>query len=58
LTVPQCLTYLRDNLHFYLANAELSGLRMFYQKSCELGLAPAGIDISSWPACDVPSRVS
>ncbi len=29
LTVPQCVAYLRDNLHFYLGEQELEGLKRF-----------------------------
>jgi chorismate dehydratase len=38
LTVPQCLTYLRDNLHFYLGAAERRGLDLFHQQASQLGL--------------------
>ena len=47
LTVPQCLGYLRDNLHFYLGPAERRGLEMFYRKASGLGLAPAGLELSA-----------
>jgi chorismate dehydratase len=45
LTVPQCLSYLRDNLYFYLGPREQRGLELFYQRSASLGLAPAGVDL-------------
>ena len=45
LTRPQCLSYLRDNLYFYLGPREQRGLTLFYQKAAELGLAPAGVEI-------------
>jgi chorismate dehydratase len=45
LTYDQCLTYLRDNLHFYLHRRELAGLRTYYQHAVRLGLAPAGITL-------------
>jgi chorismate dehydratase len=45
LTVPQCLSYLRDNLYFYLGAREQRGLELFYQRSAALGLAPAGVDL-------------
>jgi len=41
LTVPQCLSYLRDNLHFCLGPREREGLELFHEKSIALGLAPA-----------------
>jgi len=49
LTVPQCLSYLRDNLHFYLGTGERRGLELFYQKASELGLAPHGIQLTTVP---------
>ncbi len=33
LTRPQCLTYLRDNLYFYLGPRELGGLDLFYRRA-------------------------
>ncbi|MGD9719702.1 MAG: menaquinone biosynthetic enzyme MqnA/MqnD family protein [Pirellulales bacterium] len=45
LTRPQCLSYLRDNLHFYLGPREQRGLELFYRKAVELGLAPGGIEL-------------
>ena len=45
LSHQQCLTYLRDNLHFYLHDRELRGLRTFYEHAIRLGLAPAGISL-------------
>ncbi len=44
LTQPQCLSYLRDNLYFYLQERELRGLELFYNKAAQLGLAPAGVE--------------
>ena len=46
LTEPQCLSYLRDNLYFYLGPRELRGLELFYRHAERLGLAPAGVE--SW----------
>ncbi|HZZ27520.1 MAG TPA: menaquinone biosynthesis protein [Pirellulales bacterium] len=46
LTIPQCLAYLRDHLHFYLGPDEIHGLQLFYRKANELGLAPAGIQFA------------
>ncbi len=45
LTRPQCLAYLRDNLHFHLGPAEQRGLELFYRKAVELGLAPGGVEL-------------
>jgi len=45
LSEPECLTYLRDNLHFYLGDAERDGLAHFYRLATELNLAPEGVDL-------------
>jgi chorismate dehydratase len=45
LTRPQCLSYLRDNLHFTLGPNEQRGLELFYRKAAELGLAPEGVEL-------------
>jgi chorismate dehydratase len=45
LTRPQCVSYLRDNLHFYLGPREQRGLELFYQKAAQLGLAPSGVEL-------------
>jgi chorismate dehydratase len=45
LTRPQCLSYLRDNLHFTLGHDEQRGLELFYRKAAELGLAPGGVEL-------------
>jgi chorismate dehydratase len=42
LTRPQCLSYLRDNLHFHFGPRERAGLERFYQRAVANGLAPAG----------------
>jgi chorismate dehydratase len=47
LTTPQCLSYLRDNLYFYLGDREQRGLQLYYQKASELGLAPQGLDLTA-----------
>ncbi len=39
LTLPQCLGYLRDNLHFHLGPMEHEALRLFRDKADALGLA-------------------
>jgi chorismate dehydratase len=38
LSVPQCVHYLRDNLHFTLQARELEGLDLFRRKALRLGL--------------------
>jgi chorismate dehydratase len=43
LTRPQCLAYLRDNLHFTLGPGERAGLELFYNHAVSLGLAPPGV---------------
>jgi chorismate dehydratase len=45
LTEPQVVSYLRDNLYFYLGPRERRGLRLFYDHAVKLGLAPAGVDL-------------
>jgi chorismate dehydratase len=45
LTRPQCISYLRDNLYFYLGDREHRGLELFYRKAARLELAPEGIEI-------------
>jgi chorismate dehydratase len=45
LTRPQCVSYLRDSLYFYLGSREQRGLELFYRKAAELGLAPGGIEL-------------
>jgi chorismate dehydratase len=46
LTPERCLSYLRDNLYFHLGPRELRGLKLYYEHACQLGLAPAGLDLS------------
>jgi chorismate dehydratase len=40
LDVGTCLSYLRDNLHFYLGPSEQQGLRLFLQHAADLGFVP------------------
>lgn len=40
LTFDQCLSYLRDNLHFYLGPSEQRGLELYLHHAKQLGLAP------------------
>jgi chorismate dehydratase len=44
LTRPQCVSYLRDNLYFFLGPREQRGLELFYKKAARLGLAPSGVE--------------
>ena len=53
LTVPQCLSYLRDNLHYDLGPRERTALARFYRHAAALALAPAGLDV----AATVPAAV-
>ncbi len=45
LTVPQCLSYLQDNLHFKIGPPERDALSLFYERAAALSLAPTGIDV-------------
>ncbi len=47
LTVPQCLSYLRDNLHYELGPRERAALARFYRHAETLALAPAGFDVAT-----------
>jgi chorismate dehydratase len=42
LTSRECLSYLRDNLYFFLGPREQRGLELFYRHAAALGLAPRG----------------
>ena len=46
LTVPQCLSYLRDNLHYDLGPREREALSAFYAHAVTLSLAPTGLDVA------------
>jgi chorismate dehydratase len=46
LTRPQCLSYLRDNLHFHFGTEERDGLQLFYDKAAELRLVPSGREVT------------
>ncbi|MCH2128292.1 MAG: menaquinone biosynthesis protein [Pirellulaceae bacterium] len=43
LPFEQCLSYLRDNLYFYLGPQEYRGLTTFYHHAVDLGVAPSGL---------------
>lgn len=52
LTVPQCHSYLRDNLYFYFGPREQRGLALYYERAVKLGLAPDGITVGqALPDC-------
>jgi predicted solute-binding protein len=55
LTVPQCLSYLRDNLYYDLGSRERESLGLFRRYAAGHGLAPADTVIG-WEsrAGDVP----
>jgi chorismate dehydratase len=40
LTVPQCLGYLRDNLHYHLGQGEMAAIRRFRELAAAHGLVP------------------
>jgi chorismate dehydratase len=46
LTVPECLSYLRDNLHFHLGPGQRQGMDLFYRHASHLGLVPQGLDLN------------
>jgi chorismate dehydratase len=46
LTVPECLSYLRDNLHFHLGAGQRQGMELFYRRACQLSLVPQGLDLN------------
>lgn len=43
LTVPQCLSYLRDNLHYHLGDREREAVRAFRGFAAGLGLVPVAL---------------
>jgi chorismate dehydratase len=45
LSHEACLSYLRDNLYFYLGPRERRGLALFYRHAVEIGLAPSGREL-------------
>ncbi len=53
LTVPQCLSYLRDNLHYKIGPAERDAIGRFHDLTHSLGLlapaASAGIAAATRP---------
>jgi len=55
LTVPQCLSYLRDSLHFDLGPAERQALDLFRDHAVRLSLASPERQSRSCPGPRVPS---
>lgn len=51
LGAAECLSYLRDNLYFYLGTREERGLELFYRHALALGFAPAG---RTWEVSERP----
>jgi len=47
LSYDDCLTYLRDHLHFYLGPREISGLKLFHNHASRLGLVPNGAKLAN-----------
>jgi len=45
ISTGMATTYLRENLHFRLGEAERSGLLLFQELAARLGLVPEGIDL-------------
>lgn len=43
LTVPQCLCYLRDNLHYHLGSRERQAIRAFHDLAAGLALVPPAV---------------
>ncbi|HUS40597.1 MAG TPA: menaquinone biosynthesis protein [Pirellulales bacterium] len=41
LTVPQCFSYLNDNLNFRYGDGERQGMELFFEYAAAIGLAPA-----------------
>jgi chorismate dehydratase len=50
LSAERCLSYLRDNLYFYLGPRERRGLKLYYDHACQMGLAPRGLTFDVDPS--------
>lgn len=50
LTVPQCLSYLRDNLHYQVGDAETAAIRRFRDLAVAHGLLTGGTSPTPAPA--------
>ena len=48
LSYEECLRYLARHLQYHLEAPQLRGLSLFYSKAAELGLAPRGLDPTSF----------
>jgi len=51
-----CRRYLSNIIRFDLGQRELAGLEHYYRLSCELGLAPPGVEIRLYEAAACPGR--
>ena len=51
LTVPQCLSYLRDNLHYHLGTREQEALQTFRALAAGLGLVPGAPESAAALRC-------
>ena len=62
LSCDDCLTYLRDHLHFTLGPREMAGLRLFHKHASDMGLAPrhvfGSVDFAASPATRVASNAA
>lgn len=58
LTYDDCLTYLRDHLHFTLGPRELAGLQLFHDHAVRIGFAPPRDFRSSDFAASLATRVA
>jgi chorismate dehydratase len=58
LSYDDCLTYLRDHLHFMLGPRELAGLRLFHKHASHMGLAPRSDNWTSDFAALFATRVA
>ena len=45
LDAATCLSYFRDNLHFYLGPREQQGLQLFLQHAADLGFVPRAVRV-------------
>jgi chorismate dehydratase len=59
LSYDDCLTYLRDHLHFTLGPREMAGLNLFHEHAARMGLAPpCTLDNSDFAAVLAPRVAS
>jgi chorismate dehydratase len=48
ISEADCLTYLRDHLHFYFGRKEQQGLELFYRRAERHGFVPSGVKIERY----------